>query len=395
MYLTGGQNKKGAEFFKRAIALDPNDSKVINSLAFCYQAMGKPEKGVDLLKEYISRVPDDSNLIDSLGVIYFLMGQIDQAINTWKEALVINPNQFGSMESLTYAYALKEQYPSGMNWLDRSITVSTRRYKAFFDYWLGNKAKAFADLDKAEKLYTENKLSSPAIVGIYYLRGWIACDSGEVEAGERYFEEMAELNKRFFGNLRLESEGLKDLGLTFAELKKGTIDSAKSRLETIRQLCTEMPDVRKRKTFLRQCDLLSAEILLREGAPQKAVQLLEQTVPFEAIWLSYPTFMIRWHTPQLQDVRARAYVQMGKIDKAIAEYERLVTFDPKSKEFSLIHPLYHYRLAKLYEQKNLKAKAAEQYQKFLSLWKDTDPGLPEVDAAKKRLAGLKGQVVES
>jgi tetratricopeptide (TPR) repeat protein len=84
---------------------------------------------------------------------------------------------------------------------------------------------------------------------------------------------------------------------------------------------------------------------------------------------------------------ARAYWKKGELDKAISEYKRLMTIDPKNDLRFLIHPLFHYRLGRIYEEKGEKALAREQYQKFLEFWKDADPGHPDVADAKKRLAG--------
>lgn len=48
-----------------------------------------------------------------------------------------------------------------------------------------------------------------------------------------------------------------------------------------------------------------------------------------------------------------------------------------------------YNLGRLYELQGDTAKAIEHYEKFLNLWKDADPGLPEVDETTVRLADLK------
>ena len=46
-------------------------------------------------------------------------------------------------------------------------------------------------------------------------------------------------------------------------------------------------------------------------------------------------------------------------------------------------------LGQVFEKTGDEAKAIENYAKFLDLWKNADPGLPEVEDATKRLAALK------
>jgi hypothetical protein len=52
--------------------------------------------------------------------------------------------------------------------------------------------------------------------------------------------------------------------------------------------------------------------------------------------------------------------------------------------------MFRVRLIKFNHITGQQAKAIENYEKFLNLWKDADPGTAEVEDAKKRLAGLKG-----
>ena len=80
-----------------------------------------------------------------------------------------------------------------------------------------------------------------------------------------------------------------------------------------------------------------------------------------------------------------AFAAKQDIDKAIEAYRKLITFDPKGQDRRMHNPIYHYRLAKLYDAKGMKDAARGEYQKLLEDWKDADSGIPELVDAKKRL----------
>ena len=52
------------------------------------------------------------------------------------------------------------------------------------------------------------------------------------------------------------------------------------------------------------------------------------------------------------------------------------------------HSRLDYRIGKLYDQQGNNAKAKKHYQKAAELWKNADPGVPEVEDVRKRLAKL-------
>jgi tetratricopeptide (TPR) repeat protein len=86
-----------------------------------------------------------------------------------------------------------------------------------------------------------------------------------------------------------------------------------------------------------------------------------------------------------------AYYKAGDLENARQEYGRVISLTSGRQAFGDLYAKSFYMLGKIYEQQDNRGIAIEQYNKFLELWKDADPGIAEVDDARKRLAGLKSQ----
>jgi len=85
---------------------------------------------------------------------------------------------------------------------------------------------------------------------------------------------------------------------------------------------------------------------------------------------------------------ADAYFKSGRLAEAVRSYERaLKTYDATRGGSNAV--LVYYDLGKVYEQSGWNDQAITQYETFLDIWKNADPGIPEVEDAQKRLEKLR------
>jgi serine/threonine protein kinase/Tfp pilus assembly protein PilF len=89
------------------------------------------------------------------------------------------------------------------------------------------------------------------------------------------------------------------------------------------------------------------------------------------------------------DPLALAYYKSGNLEKAREEYEKIISLTTGRLGHGDIYAKSFHMLGKIYEDQGNKAQALENYDKFLDLWKDADPGIPEVEDAKERRDALK------
>jgi Flp pilus assembly protein TadD/Tfp pilus assembly protein PilN len=117
----------------------------------------------------------------------------------------------------------------------------------------------------------------------------------------------------------------------------------------------------------------------------RSIELLQTAAPYELGMLSgsaansclYPVY-----------VRAEAYLSAQQGSAAAGEFQK--TLDHRGLLWNCATgALAHLGLARAYGMQSDTAKARAAYQDFLALWKDADPGIPILIAAKAEYAKLK------
>jgi len=133
-------------------------------------------------------------------------------------------------------------------------------------------------------------------------------------------------------------------------------------------------------TMLKKVNLpfVNAAIQVNSGDATRALALLEVVSPYESgIILRFAPAYFRGH----------AYLLAHNGTAAVAEFQKLLDH-PGAPLNDPTAALTHLQLGRAYAMAGDTAKAKSAYQDFLTLWKDADPDIPILKAAKAEYAKL-------
>jgi len=379
--------------YNKALTLDPLFYAAIEGLAYTYAKMENFKKALEVIEQYTSNLPRDATLLESIADLYFRMGKLDDAILKYKEALNIKPD-FGAEWAISYLYALKEDYPATMMWLDRYIVAAPSKdikaygywWKAFYHYWLGNWTQTLHNLQMTTEM-AEAADNDFWVAGVEWMKGWTCYDRGEYDLSQNHFRVWTDYAVEMIPDQAATYQAWSLFLQGLIDVKQGRIQSVHSRLADIKALLPKLGPFDK-IMIMNYHDFIFVELLLAENYHQRAIEVAEKSPNWEIPTMNPGGRICNYNFPCIRDILARSYDQAGDLDRAIAEYERLITFDPDSKDRRLINPQYHYRLAKLYEEQGKSGKAINEYRTFLELWKNADADMPQLMDARARYAKL-------
>ena len=130
---------------------------------------------------------------------------------------------------------------------------------------------------------------------------------------------------------------------------------------------------------------LRAKFALSRGNASEAIDSLRPATPYELGQSTSSTY--GWTALYPVFVRGEAYLAAHQGDEAAAEFQKILDH----RGIVLNYPIgafAHLQIGRAYAMQGDTAKAKAAYQDFLTLWKDADPDIPILIAAKAEYAKL-------
>ncbi len=436
-----GRESESVAFFKRAVELDPNFAMAYATLATVYSNLGEEELSRDYIKKAFERrerasepeklyitshyywflgdfqktteafqlavqeYPRDYTGHNNLGLHYLELGEPEKALGEEQEAIRIDPHQVFAYMNLARAYMqlnrIDESRAIVKQAFDRGLDATGLHLVLFGIAFVQNdEAGMNAQVTWARGGPSESRLLSQDAQAntshgkltrartVWEQAFQLARKENSPEPTARFRASEA-LNEAELGNCR-EARSLASAAVAMskspsiaplAALAVAWCNDTQTAERLVRDFNIRFPD----DTLLNALDLplVHAAVQTRMRNGSHAIQLLEPARSYQ--WGTVPVSI-----PAIEAayVRGQAYLSLGDGKSAAAEFKSIVDH---ATLFAAqpIHTLAHLGLAQAYTLTGEPEKARKAYQDFFALWKDADPDIPALIAAKAEYAKLK------
>ena len=429
-------------FFKRAIDLDPNFALAYAGLSLAYfnlnqaglaaenatkayelrdrvsereryristtyyhAVTGELEKATEVYELWSKSYPRDDTPPLNLGVVYQQLGRYDKAVVETEQAQRLAPTTTG-YGNLAFEYIALNRLDDADKVLQGAQSkdfegLDIRASLYLLSFLRGNSKGMEQQLAwAAGRLGDEDvMLSGQADTEAYYGRltraqdysrraaeAAVRADSKETAALWRAFAGLREAE---FGNpaaarhnvdVALSLSSGRDIKLLAALTlaRAGDTTNAKKLVEQLKREKTASTNTMLKFYCLPTID---AAIEISKNNPSQAILDLEATMPYELGGpLMFPYLYPSW-------IRGQAYLAANNGTAAAVEFKKLIDH-PGIALNQPVASLAHLQLGRAHALAGDAAQATAAYQDFFMLWKDADPDIPILTAAKAEYAKL-------
>jgi eukaryotic-like serine/threonine-protein kinase len=405
-YSNLSQDKLAEESLKKAFALKDRATepeRLYISAHYYDTATGEIEKALPIYEQWRQTYPRDTTPLDNLALDSNILGQHEKALTFAMEAMRIDPKDTFAYQHMAYTYLC-------LNRPAEALAIAEEATNKKLDSGGTHRTLFSAAFQRGDQTEMQREVSrdSGTEREPWMLSAAAEADSalGKVSLARSAFQQ-AEASANRFG-LKEDAANMK-AAAAVRDANYGNCSAA--RAESAASLA-DLPDESNRQTVslaMAQCGeiaaaqkLLAAEdklhpqdtlvhslylpivhalASLQRGNAADAVSALEASRPYElASNGGAPTYWVFF-------VRGLAYLQMKEGEKAAAEFQKILDHRGCNSMSELI-PLGQLNLARARALQGDSAKARTAYQDFFAAWKDADPNIPVLIAAKSEYAKL-------
>ena len=370
------------ERFEKIIEIDPRDELTYANLSYIYMAKGLYDKARNIL---ISNQPMFTDLVSyhyNLATAYLCDGQYDFALNEVSKALSLEPDDYlcnelqGNIYQITGNFKSAEknyyQLTDGDDFISQYMG---RLWLSHVFLMRGKYAQLKNDIVKNLERFKEFEFK-PGLFNFRILSVYICLQNNlyaqALEESTKAMEVAEETGYHDYKNFALLFRGI-----VYAKMKK-----FKEARETADKLKKHIEESTKNKSMRYYHNLLG-EIARAEGDISDAIKEFMTAVSLLSTEHSKLDLHILFH-----ESLASALFENKDFGKALKEYEKITSLSTGRLRWADKYSLSFYWQGKIHQIQGTTDKASEFYNKFLEIWRNADPELPEIAEAKKQLASL-------